>query len=360
MGVVLAAIVPAFAVTQLVVNQYRDQRQRLAIEWSRRGQQALTTQPGAAVTDFETALSYRADSGDRFLLSKALVAANRPAEATAQLQTLAAENPGNAHVSLELARIAAARGDIDAAVRAYHAAIDGVWSTTPLLSRRAARVELARLLMQAGRQEQAQAELIALIGDLPPDPPELIDAGRLLENAGAASRALALYRRALSIDASNGTAAHLAGEVEFRGGDMRSARRDLRRAMMLGGLDDGARDLLETSERVLTLDPFADRLGVSARARRAARVLDIALARLARCRDAWSADERIAAKLADIDARLPRGATVQAFERDPDSIDDATTVALDVEKIPSGTCGAGTLDDRALAVIGAQHPGPQQ
>jgi tetratricopeptide (TPR) repeat protein len=361
MGIVLAAIVPGFAVTQLIVNRYRSERQSLAVEWNRRGQSDLPSRPDAAVADFETALSYRDDNGSRFLLAKALVAAGRPAEATAQLQTLAAEDPGNADVNLELARIAAARQDIEAAIRYYHAAIDGVWQSTPLVSRRNARVELSRFLMREGREEQAQAELIALVADLPPDAAQLIDAGRLLAGAGATARALALYRRALSIDASNGTAARLAGELEFRAGDMRAARADLRRAMARGALDDSARELLDVSERVLALDPFVDRLGLSARAQRAKRVLDVAVARVGRCRAAWEADPSTAAPLASIDMRLKAGKfSIQAFERNPDSMDEATALAFDIEKLPSGACGAGTTDDRALSVIGAQHPGQSQ
>jgi len=361
MGIVLAAILPAFGLTQLIVNRYRDDRQSLASEWNRRGRDELASRPEAAVTDFETALAYRDDNGSRFLLAKALIAAHRPAEATAQLQTLVSEDPGDADVNLELARIAAARRDIDAAVRYYHAAIDGVWAATPLVSRRNARIELSRFLMKEGREDQAQAELIALVADLPPEPAQLIDAGRLLADAGATARALALYRRALSIDASNGTAARLAGELEFRAGDMRSARADLRRAMARGALDDSGRELLDVSERVLALDPFLERLGVSARAQRTRRVLDVALARLARCRQAWEADGRTAAALAAIDMRLKAGKfSVQAFERNPDSIDEATALAFDIEKLPSGACGAGTTDDRALSVIGARHSGPSQ
>jgi len=361
MGIVVAARVPGFARTQFIVNRYRDERQRLALEWNRRGLDALKSSPQAAVADFQTSLSYRDDDGSRFLLARALAAANRPSEAAAQLQTLAAAGPGNADVNLELARIAAGRGDIEAAIRDYHAAIDGVWMSTPLASRRNARVELSRFLMNEGREEQAQAELIALVADLPPDPAQLIDAGRLLAESGATARALALYRRALSIDPSNAAASRLAGELEFRAGDMRSARADLRHAMTLGALDDGGRQLLDVSERVLALDPFVDRLSLGARARRAKRVLDAAVARLERCRAAWEADGRVTAKLADIEMRLTAGRfAVQTFERRPDSIDEAMAIAFDIEKLPSGACGAGTTDDRALAVIGAQHPGPSQ
>jgi hypothetical protein len=156
-------------------------------------------------------------------------------------------------------------------------------------------------------------------------------------------------------------AARLAGELEFRAGDLRSARSDLRQAMTRGTLDDSGRELLDVSERALAMDPFIERLGLSARAQRTKRVLDVAAARLARCRPAWEADERTAATLAGIDMRMTAGKfSVQTFERNPDSIDEAAALAFDIEKVPSGACGAGTTDDRALSVIGARHSGPSQ
>src|SRR4051812_47525381 len=190
MGVVLAATVPAFALTQLIVNRYRDQRQRLSLEWSARGQQQLAAEPSAAVTDFLTALSFGDRTSDRFLLAKALVGAGRPAEARAQLASLIVEDPGNSDVNLELARIAASEGDVDASVRYYHAAVDGVWRVNPMAARRQARIELARLLMGHGQQVRAQAELIALIDELPPDARIITDVGNLLVDAGAYARAL--------------------------------------------------------------------------------------------------------------------------------------------------------------------------
>jgi tetratricopeptide (TPR) repeat protein len=358
MGAVIAAIVPAFGLTQLVVNGYRDRRQKLSLEWSARGRSELASRPVSAVEDFETALSYGPDrTSDRFLLAEALVAARRPAEASAQLLALASEDPGNANVNLELARIAASAGVLDDAVRYYHAAIDGVWNSEAMLSRRDARIELARLLMAHGEQVRAQAELIALIDELPPDPALLSGVGSLLVEAGAGARALALFRRALAIDPANARAARLAGETEFRSGDIRSARRDLMAAADHGGLDDETRGLLDVSERVLALDPFVDRLRVQTRAQRAARAVAIAGARLERCRQAWTADANVAPTLDSLTGRLTAaaGLRLQSLERDPDLIDDSAGVALEIEKLPSGACGAGTPDDRALAVIASQH-----
>jgi tetratricopeptide (TPR) repeat protein len=363
MGVVVAAIVPAFGITQLFVNSYRDRRQALALEWSALGQRDLAARPASAVIEFETALSYGPDRAqDRFLLAKALVAAHRPSEASAQLEALAADEPGNADVDLELARIAADGGALDEAVRYYHGAIDGVWNRNPVVSRRDTRIALARLLIARGQQVRAQAELIAVTDELPSDPALLTSVGRLFADAGARARAIALFHRALDIDASDALAARLAGEEEFRAGDVRSARRDLALAADRGGLDDEARGLLDVAERAVAMDPFVDRLGVRARAQRARRALAIARARLERCQPAWSADDSTSAKVDDITTRLAALDKVRpdALERDPDLVDESVALALEIEKIPSGACGTGTPDDRALAIIASQHAAAPQ
>ena len=339
------------------MSRYRAGRDALAVEWSRRGETDLASHPAAAIEDFTTALSYGPDrTADRFLLSKALVAAGRSAEAEAQLQALAAEDPANSEVNLELARIAAANGAIDSAVRYYHAAIDGVWTSNAVVARRNARIALARLLMSHGQAVRAQAELIALIDELPEDAALLTDIGGLLAEAGATPRALGLVRRAIAVDPSNGKASKLAGELEFQSGDMSAAARDLSAAAAAGALDASSQSMLEVSRRVLALDPYTGRLSVRARAQRALLALGVAHARFNRCTEAWIADPQVAPSLAGLGMRLAaagrRGA--DALARDPDSIDEAIAVTFDVEKLAAGACTGDTPDDRALALIAAR------
>src|SRR5262249_11403329 len=78
------------------------------------------------------------------------------------------------------------RGDLVDAVRFYHGAIDGAWEEGgAAAARRDARLELVRLLLNSGQNLRAQAELIALVGDLPPDATLITDVGDLLVEAGA-------------------------------------------------------------------------------------------------------------------------------------------------------------------------------
>ena len=84
LAVMFGGLVPAFALTHSVVSHYKDQRLRLAADWSERGNHDLASRPDAAAVDFQTALSYGPDRVmDRLRLSQALTAAGRPAEAPA-------------------------------------------------------------------------------------------------------------------------------------------------------------------------------------------------------------------------------------------------------------------------------------
>ena len=356
MGLAIASIVPAFWLTHLIVSRYRDQRQTLALEWSRRGEQDLGRQPAEAVADFETALSYRPDgAADRFRLATALIAANRPVEARAHLLTLWTEEPGNGQFNLALARLAAADGEVDAAIRYYHAAVDGAWESGARSARRVARLELAQLLMSNGLPIRAQAELIALIEDLPSDPQLLTDVGSQLVEAGAPTRAIELFQRALALDPAYGRAARLAGQTEFRAGDYVEAHRHLVAASAHEALDDAARDMLDVSAGVLTLDPSTAGIGAKARGQRALRAVAVATARLARC-EAESTSPNTQSQVGDFKARLERAAkaNAQAFERDPDLVDKTMALVFEVERLPAAACGADSADDRALAILAGQ------
>ena len=151
--ILIAALVPAFAITHTVVAAYKGQRDELAREWNRQGNADLPSRPGAAVAISRPRCPYAPDEADtRYRLAEALIGVSRFAEAKAQLITLWTEEPGDGPVNLQLAHLAASTGEIDEAVRYYHAAIDGAWESAAAVSRRTARIELAKLLLREGQQ----------------------------------------------------------------------------------------------------------------------------------------------------------------------------------------------------------------
>jgi tetratricopeptide (TPR) repeat protein len=356
LAAVLAALVPAFALTLIIVGRYKDERQRLAGEWSARGQVDVAAQPSIAVVDFETALAYGHDrESDRLRLAEALIAARRPAEAEAHLLTLRAEEPGRGEVALDLARLAAARNDLQRAVPYYHTAIDGAWDTDAAGARRRARLELSRLLLLDGQDTLAQAELIALIDDLPPDADLITDVGTLLAKAGADARATTLFQRALALNPTNATAARLAGQIAFRAGDYRDARQLLARSGAETPLDPASVDMLDVAGRVLARDPGAKGLAARERAARTYEDFGIARDRLARCQASASAGGGDG--LADVAARAGAQAALRepALLRDPDLGDQVMSLVFDIVALPSSQCGVATPDERALELIAEER-----
>lgn len=358
LAVAVIGIVPAFAITIVIVGRYKDQRTALAHEWGTRGERDVATAPTAAVADFQTALAYRPDDpGERLRLAEALIAANQRDEARAHLLTLWAEAPGDGRINLDLAHLAAADGDVTQATRYYHAAIDGAWDTGATAVRRNTRLELAKLLLQKGQTVRAQAELIALIDNLPDDPALITEVGRLLVAAGAETRSIGLFERVLTLDPRDALAAQLEGEVQFRQGRYQIARELLARAKR-NGATLGQQDamMLAASERIPVLDPLAARLTTRARMERALDDLGIARAKIARCQSATLQPDD-ADRVSSLSSQADTFGKLSArrLARDPDQVTDIINLVVQIEALPASMCGTDTPDDRALQLIAAEH-----
>jgi tetratricopeptide (TPR) repeat protein len=344
---VVVSLVPAFLIVNAVVASTRTYRDHLAGEWAERGARDLAARrAGAAADAYRIAQEYARNRGEyRLPLAQALLAAGRLHEARAQLLTLWSDAPGDGVVNLELARLAAKDGDISAALRYYHGAIDGAWNENAAAARRDARLELARFLIVMRQPVQAQAELIALAGDLPPDPDLITDTGALLVLAGEYGRALALLRRALQLDPSKARAARFAGEAAFHLNLHRTAVRYLDQARRAGALVDEAVPMLETARAVLALDPDVRGIGSRERVRRVVRAYSIAAAALDRC--ASNAIDSVRAQMAEAKSMVNE----RALLRDRDAVDRVLAlVAAAVVRVDE-VCGPGNADERALAIL---------
>src|SRR5436309_770914 len=133
LALMVAVLVPAFAVVNGLVALARTTRGRLERDWAERGGRDLAAgRAGEAADDYYAAQAYSRDhSRYRLDLSRALVAAGRASEARAELETLWMDAPGSGIVNLELARIARSDGDFDDAVRYYHGALHALWQRDP-------------------------------------------------------------------------------------------------------------------------------------------------------------------------------------------------------------------------------------
>jgi len=353
LGSLAAAILPLAVLTATVTRLHRHHLETLAVEWSARADRAVRAgRATEGVDDFRSALLYaHEDRVLRLRLARALIAAQRPAEARGYLLTLWNDEPGNGAVNLELGRIAALDGATDEAIRYYHGAVEGAWDTEAERRRRGARLELVDYLIAHGQAERARPDLIALTSDLPDDAAGRKGLARRLADAGLYAQARTIYEHVVETSPTDAEALAGAGELAFRSAQYATAAHYLQRAVTQGASSPDVRRDAEIARLVLDLDPFQRRLSLSARAARTARAFSLASDRLAACVTAHPDSPRLAASTPD--PALSSRASTRSLVRHPDDVDVVMEAVFAIESATGEVCGEPTGPDRALSLIAA-------
>ena len=241
-----------------------------------------------------------------------------------------------------------------------------LWDGNPDVQRRAVRLELTEFLLREKATTQAQAELIALSGDLPQDPVLHVHVGDLFMQAQDYQHALQEYRKALTMDRQNSTAMAGTGKAAFELGNYSEAQRHLQQAVAAGA-DSGSAQLLETVNLVLRLDPFQRKLRAVQRAQIAAGAFATAGRRLQDCLSGSQSQRAAAAPVATAPnteqalqsewSALKPKMTEAGLRRDPDAVEAAMDLVFAIERQTSVECGAPTGPDLALLLISKLHEG---
>ncbi len=337
------------------------QRQALGNRWFNRGVADLNARHyEAAVTEFRSALLYSRDEYSYQLnLAEALIGMKHTAEASAYLLNLWDREPGNGLVNLELARIAAQRGEIDQAVRYYHDAVYAAWPRDQESKRRGARLELINLLLRIKDFGDAQAELIALSANVGDEPIQQAAIGDLLVRAGDYNRALASYRIALRADHLNAAALSGAGYAAFQLGQYPLAQRYLQEAIAANRNDTQSSHLLQISEMVLHMDPFRRQISTAERNQAVLGAFIAAGDRLKSCALPISSSPGSGPPISLNGQWLAMKPHVNAagLRRDPDLAENAMDLVFRIERQSSIVCGTPTGADLALLLISKLHEG---
>lgn len=348
-----------FSAVAGLARLYDQQQQSLAERWSTRGTEDLkATRYGAAVVDFRTALLYARDSYTYQLnLAEALVGEQRADEAYAYLINLWDREPENGLVNLELARIEAARGQTEDALRYYHDAIYAVWQGNQYEESQNARLELIHYLLRADDKAQADSELIALAANLGSDPGEHTRAGQLFLQAEDNQRALDQFRMALQHRRHNVAAMAGAGKAAFQLGQYVVAARYLQQAVAAG--DKASQSQLKVSELVLNLDPFRTQFNAAQRRRIAMDAFAAASARLKVCSTPGPFSIPAGQLTALIQSwnKLKPQVNERDLRRDPDEVNTVMSLVFNIERQTSGMCGSTSDTDNALLLIANLHEG---
>jgi len=353
-------IVAFFSLTTIAAHAYHRKQEQFAAQWYGRGEEALKrSHPAEAVEDFRNALAYSRDNDVyRLRLAQALMADHRPQEARAHLVSLWEKEPGDGTLNLELARMAVMWGDTAQAIRYYHAAIYGVWPDEPAEHRWQIRFELSEYLLQRHTPQDikdAQAELVALAAELPPqDADGQTRLGPLLLQAGLYARALTAFRNALADEPNLLPALEGAGEAAFRLGDYQTARHYLLPVVAQKPNDEHATEMLNLSELVLKLDPFARGLASRERALRAVDDFRFALTRASKC---VSPASDMSSLLQQADSRKA-SVRENLLARNPDQLEAIVDLAFKLEKA-AAHCGPPRPEDKALVLLAQRREASQ-
>jgi tetratricopeptide (TPR) repeat protein len=344
--VLIAVAAGAMAATRAIAERSRALERSDALVWFDRGAAALTRHDAAgAVSAFRrAALNVRGERRYVLALADALGRTGDHDAAERALLALRSDTPEDPDVNLALARVAAARGDVAAAVRYYQHALYAPWPDVE--RRRDVRRALIRFLLDHGRTTEAIAETLAAAADVPPVAAAHVELGELFARAGDPARALDQFTRALARDATTIAARVGAGRAAFALGDYAAARRYLQDAD-----DPDAARLAAVAAFVLTRDPLASRLAARERRRRLEANLARARERIEHCLAVAEPDTALAFKpqLAALNG------TRQRVARDEDLLEAALDLVARVTAAANARCGEETPLDRALVIIAERH-----
>ena len=216
-------------------------------------------------------------------LAMALMEAGRTSEAESYLIEISRKDPTNGVVNQMLARIHAARGEVEPAARYYERAVYGLWPEDPAGNRVRVHVELIELLTEAGENRLVTAELLRLLDEIPDDPDLKRKIGRMFLNVDSAEDAQLVFTELTRADTTDGKAWAGLGDAEFELGRYLSARTAYRNAFRHSPDDLQSRMQYELVTDIVNLDPTRRGLGIATRLERSRKLVERALASLEYC-----------------------------------------------------------------------------
>ncbi len=358
-------LVAMFSVTGVLTRAFHKRQDALAAEWFAKGNASLAAGAArVALDDYRRALIFDPQNEAYQLhLAQALAQLGRQEEARAYLLNLLSDRPGDGEVNFELARLAAQTGEIDDAVRFYHAALYGAWDQDPVGAQLRARLELSQFLVRHRENTLAEAELIAFAANIPERDAQLhTKAGDLFQSAGDLNRALNEYRSALKSQPDDLTALIGAGLVSFKLGAYASAAADLARASKADPDNKTVASTLEAARLVIDSDPFSARLSGREKAHRVADALTRAIQRADQCSS--SVKNQNSSSLAELAAQAKLQQKSMWSERNlllhSDQDEAAMETTFKIETAATQLCGEPTGIDAALRLIERKYRAMQE
>ena len=345
-----------FAFTLTINKLYAEQRRQLSARWFQQGQDELAkNDPSAAVSSLRTALLYAHDNQRYVLtLAQALEAAGRIPEARSYFLNLLDDEPGNASVNLELARLAGKQDDTLDAVRYFNAAIYGAWDSDPIVKRQQARQDLINFLISRDMKTQARGELLNYTAEMPKTSNAQLWVAQAFSRLGDDRSAIDYYKASLKDNQRNIAALLGAGRSAFHVGRYRDALEFFKGAVEIHD-DPATEQMIQLVTSVIDLNPFESRITASDRRHRLILAMDVADRRLQQCADAQQVNLDIVganvlqvsrARWMYLDRRIRHAQT------NADLVQLLTPVATLVTTVEQqDACGPASSEDQAMLRI---------
>jgi tetratricopeptide (TPR) repeat protein len=268
--------------------------------------------------------------------------------------------PGNGLINLRLARLAANKNDVQAAINYYRAAIYGTWEGDAMLRRRNLRLELSLYLIAHHDLSSARSELLVTGGNAPDDVALALTLAPLLEQAGAPHDALNYYQKVFAREPNNQQALEAAGRLEYGFGHFEEAHRLLERAKKEHdasapnqALPPNIRAMLDSSKQALSLAPSKN-LPAKELVSHILKARDLAKRRFDSCKAQVSTANGLPSPLQTLGARwMSREGTINraALLNDTSEQDAVMKLVYDTETQTSQICGAPIGDDALLLML---------
>lgn len=340
----LSALVVLAVIGGFLSYYYRSERAGRAQHFYARGNELMQKELYAeAIEQYRNALSISHSSQYRQALAMALVKAGSFKEASIYLKELLNSQPAGASANLGMARVAVQEGGIDDAVNYYHHAIYGSWPADAERNRLAVRIELIQALGQAGRLQQAQAELLSLVAAAPGDLSVKKQIAPLLLQYGLYKEAADFWRDITARDRQDEQGFAGLGEADYALADYPAARAALLAALRLNPNDTAVQKRLDACNQIMTLDPTRRGLAGAERYQRSQEVLARVLDALDKCSPADAADLMETARKSAAKRGRPRSYG--------DATDDNISTAVKLWQAGTQSCGAILPPDAPLSRV---------
>jgi len=282
--VAIAVITGALLLVVSLGYFYRTQRVSRAQKYVQTASELVAAGRYAeAIEPYRDALSISPTDENRLALALALVKAQRPDEGEIYLREVVRDRPTSGPANLGLAEVAAGRGQIEEAVSDYHQALYGVWPVNAAQHKMEAHLELVTALGKAGRTKQAQAELLSLMAEMPPDPAVRKRVAQMLLAFGLSQESADVFREVLKDRKDDPDAYVGLGDAEAAQWKYLPACAAFRHAQKIKPGDEEIRLRLGSCEQVLALDPSSAGLPTAERFERSRALLELVLAARDQC-----------------------------------------------------------------------------